>query len=103
MMAYWVGKFCPLVDLSTPTDKTDYGMSYVSNDAQFRFPIGLQILFAITTFLGTIVLPESPRWVSQTLLESLTSLMGVVDCTWQAGRRPTYHLGCAAKCPFPCH
>ncbi|EYE92302.1 uncharacterized protein EURHEDRAFT_517850 [Aspergillus ruber CBS 135680] len=47
MMAYWV----------------DYGMSYVVNDAQFRFPIALQIIFAITTFLGTLFLPESPRWL----------------------------------------
>ncbi|KAE8311689.1 hypothetical protein BDV41DRAFT_565623 [Aspergillus transmontanensis] len=47
MTAYWV----------------DYGMSYVKNDAQFRFPIALQILFAILTFIGIIGLPESPRWL----------------------------------------
>ncbi|KAI9931196.1 hypothetical protein MW887_010857 [Aspergillus wentii] len=47
MTAYWV----------------DYGMSYVSSEAQFRFPIALQILFAIVTFLGILVLPESPRWL----------------------------------------
>lgn len=39
-------------------------MSYVDNEAQFRFPIALQILFAIITLLGVIALPESPRWVS---------------------------------------
>ncbi|OJJ67268.1 hypothetical protein ASPBRDRAFT_59251 [Aspergillus brasiliensis CBS 101740] len=47
MTAYWV----------------DYGMSYVVNDAQFRFPIALQILFAVITLAGAIVLPESPRWL----------------------------------------
>lgn len=47
MTAYWV----------------DYGMSYVANDAQFRFPLALQCFFAIVTFLGIIVLPESPRWL----------------------------------------
>ncbi|KAF4976986.1 hypothetical protein FZEAL_6424 [Fusarium zealandicum] len=47
MLSYWV----------------DYGMSYVDNDAQFRFPLALQILFAIMTFLGIMVLPESPRWL----------------------------------------
>ncbi|RDW81256.1 uncharacterized protein DSM5745_04813 [Aspergillus mulundensis] len=41
----------------------DYGMSYVSNESQFRFPLALQILFAIVTFLGVLVLPESPRWL----------------------------------------
>ncbi|KAF4992566.1 hypothetical protein FDECE_13678 [Fusarium decemcellulare] len=47
MLSYWV----------------DYGMSFVDNDAQFRFPLALQILFAIMTFIGIIVLPESPRWL----------------------------------------
>ncbi|KAF2832976.1 general substrate transporter [Ophiobolus disseminans] len=47
MLSYWI----------------DYGMSYVSNEAQFRFPLALQILFAIVTFLGVLVLPESPRWL----------------------------------------
>ncbi|OJI98331.1 hypothetical protein ASPVEDRAFT_147571 [Aspergillus versicolor CBS 583.65] len=47
MTAYWV----------------DYGMSYVNNDAQFRFPLALQILFAVVTFFGVLVLPESPRWL----------------------------------------
>ncbi|KAF9874709.1 hypothetical protein CkaCkLH20_07846 [Colletotrichum karsti] len=41
----------------------DYGMSYVSNDSQFRFPLALQILFAVVTFFGVLVLPESPRWL----------------------------------------
>lgn len=47
MLSYWV----------------DYGMSYVSNDSQFRFPLALQVLFAIVTFFGILVLPESPRWL----------------------------------------
>lgn len=47
MLSYWV----------------DYGMSFVSNDAQFRFPLAFQIFFAILTFVGIILLPESPRWL----------------------------------------
>ncbi|KAJ4007233.1 hypothetical protein NW766_009912 [Fusarium irregulare] len=47
MLSYWV----------------DYGMSFVSNDAQFRFPLAFQIFFAILTFIGIILLPESPRWL----------------------------------------
>ncbi|KXT15256.1 hypothetical protein AC579_4849 [Pseudocercospora musae] len=46
MTAYWV----------------DYGMSFVDNEAQFRFPLALQILFAVVTFTGLLFLPESPRW-----------------------------------------
>lgn len=47
MTAYWV----------------DYGMSYVDNDSQFRFPLGLQCAFAIVTMVGVFFLPESPRWL----------------------------------------
>ncbi|KAL3465019.1 hypothetical protein BJX64DRAFT_297776 [Aspergillus heterothallicus] len=47
MTAYWV----------------DYGMSYVNNESQFRFPLALQVLFAVLTFIGVIFLPESPRWL----------------------------------------
>jgi hypothetical protein len=49
MTAYWV----------------DYGMSYVHDSSvQFRFPLALQCLFAVVTFIGICLLPESPRWVS---------------------------------------
>lgn len=41
----------------------DYGMNYVVNDAQFRFPLALQIVFAIATLYGAWALPESPRWL----------------------------------------
>lgn len=47
MTAYWV----------------DYGMSFVSSQAQFRFPLALQIAFALATLAGMFVLPESPRWL----------------------------------------
>lgn len=47
MLSYWV----------------DYGMSFVKSESQFRFPLGLQILFAIATFIGIVFLPESPRWL----------------------------------------
>lgn len=47
MVAYWI----------------DYGMSYVTSGAQWRFPISLQILFAISTIALITFLPESPRWL----------------------------------------
>jgi hypothetical protein len=46
MLAYWV----------------DYGFSYIDSAAQFRFPLALQILFALVTALNLVFLPESPRW-----------------------------------------
>ena len=42
---------------------TDYGMSYVDNEAQFRFPIAFQIVFALATMVMMYFLPESPRWL----------------------------------------
>lgn len=42
---------------------TDYGMSFVSSEAQFRFPIAFQIAFALVTILLIAFLPESPRWL----------------------------------------
>lgn len=47
MTAYWV----------------DYGMSYVANEAQFRAPLAIQIIFAFVTFVLVLFLPESPRWL----------------------------------------
>lgn len=47
MMSYWV----------------DFGMSYVTGPAQFRFPIALQTLFALVTIAFMAFLPESPRWL----------------------------------------
>lgn len=52
MMAYWV----------------DYGFSRVNSAAQFRVPLALQIVFAVVTLAGILVLPESPRWVGDSCL-----------------------------------
>jgi sugar porter (SP) family MFS transporter len=38
-------------------------MSYVNNEAQFRFPIAFQIFFALLTMSMIAFLPESPRWL----------------------------------------
>ncbi|KAM0723784.1 hypothetical protein Q7P37_000774 [Cladosporium fusiforme] len=46
-LAYWV----------------DYGFSFIDNEAQFRFPLALQILFALVTAFNLLFLPESPRWL----------------------------------------
>ncbi|KAM3420709.1 hypothetical protein BST61_g3960 [Cercospora zeina] len=41
----------------------DYGMSFVENESQFRFPLALQVLFALVTAMGLFACPESPRWL----------------------------------------
>jgi len=47
MIAYWL----------------NYGLSFTTSTAQWRFPLAFQILFAIYTGFVTIFLPESPRWL----------------------------------------
>lgn len=46
-MSYWV----------------DYGFSFVDSGVQWRFPIALQIVFALSTISLISLLPESPRWL----------------------------------------
>ena len=41
----------------------DFGISYVDTSVSWRFPISLQILFALLLIAGVLVLPESPRWL----------------------------------------
>lgn len=41
----------------------DYGFSYVDSGAQWRFPIALQAVFALSTVLLVSFLPETPRWL----------------------------------------
>lgn len=58
----------------------DYGMNYVNNDAQFRFPIALQIIFAVATLVGAWVLPESPRWlVAHDRIEEAQRVLGIIS------------------------
>ncbi|CAL5867988.1 uncharacterized protein PFLUO_LOCUS2211 [Penicillium psychrofluorescens] len=41
----------------------DYGFAQVSGPAQWRFPIGFQMVFIVIVLLLAMVLPESPRWL----------------------------------------
>lgn len=47
LVAYWV----------------DFGLSYTHTSVQWRFPVALQILFALCVFFGMLGLPDSPRWL----------------------------------------
>ncbi|KAL5341370.1 general substrate transporter [Aspergillus crustosus] len=39
-----------------------FGLSYVDQSVQWRFPIALQVLFALIVAGGAMALPDSPRW-----------------------------------------
>ncbi|KAK8850689.1 hypothetical protein IAR55_004609 [Kwoniella newhampshirensis] len=41
----------------------DFGLSFVNSSVSWRFPIAMQILFAMILIGGVSVLPESPRWL----------------------------------------
>ncbi|KAA8898329.1 hypothetical protein TRICI_006590 [Trichomonascus ciferrii] len=41
----------------------DFGLSYVETSVQWRFPVAMQIVFALVVMLGMWRLPESPRWL----------------------------------------
>ncbi|KAI1613781.1 putative sugar transporter [Exophiala viscosa] len=43
---------------------TDYGCSSYTNGFQWRFPIALQIVFALFLIVLCFLLPESPRWLA---------------------------------------
>ena len=40
----------------------DFGLSFVPNSVQWRFPVAFQIVFALVMVIGALMLPESPRW-----------------------------------------
>lgn len=42
---------------------TSLGRSNESDEAQYRFPVGLQIFWAVTLLCGSFFLPESPRYL----------------------------------------
>jgi hypothetical protein len=63
MLSYWTGELLTCHPLTHPDTSADYGMSFVKNEAQFRFPIAFQIFFALLTMVMVFFLPESPRWV----------------------------------------
>ncbi|CAG7994270.1 unnamed protein product [Penicillium salamii] len=39
-----------------------FGLSHVPSSVQWRFPIALQIFFAIIVLVGALLLPDSPSW-----------------------------------------
>ncbi|KAK0388496.1 hypothetical protein NLU13_4740 [Sarocladium strictum] len=40
-----------------------YGISFASGEVTYRFPVGLQVLWALLVLVGSYWLPESPRWL----------------------------------------
>lgn len=41
----------------------DYGFELVSGPAQWRFPVGFQMVFIVIVLVFALILPESPRWL----------------------------------------
>lgn len=42
-----------------------YGLTYAEGSVQWRFPVALQIFFALVVLAGVLMLPESPSWFAQ--------------------------------------
>lgn len=41
----------------------DYGASYIESDLSWRLPLSLQVIIGATLAVGSMLLPESPRWL----------------------------------------
>ncbi|ORZ19864.1 general substrate transporter [Absidia repens] len=41
----------------------EFGLYFVKNEVAWRFPLALQMLFAIILGLASFILPETPRWL----------------------------------------
>lgn len=59
----------------------DYGFTFLNSDWSFRGPLFLQVVFALILAVGTIALPESPRYLvsknkDQLAITTLSDLHG---------------------------
>jgi len=41
----------------------DYGCSFLSGDISWRLPLSLQVIVGLILAFGSLLLPESPRWL----------------------------------------
>jgi hypothetical protein len=45
--------------------RIDYGFARVNGPAQWRFPVGFQLVFSVLTIALLFFLPETPRWLAK--------------------------------------
>lgn len=51
------------LDLLFPFHPSGYIFSYLPSDLSWRLPLSFQSIIGITLALGSLLLPESPRWL----------------------------------------
>lgn len=70
-MLHWVCIRCSVTGTNRITNLCtaywlDFGFTQMDNQVSWRFPIALQSLFATISFVGIIMLPDTPRWYYST-------------------------------------
>lgn len=80
VIAYWfVEPQTELMKTSADRNRITYGTRYISGEASFRLPFGLQMVSAAIIGIGIHIFPYSPRWLAlvgrdDDALESLAKL-----------------------------
>jgi len=67
-----------------------YGTQYIPSDVSWRLPLGLQLAPAAFLFLGTYLLPQSPRWLLEVGRDE--EAMRVIDMLNDADKSPEHAI-----------
>ena len=61
-LAYWVRLLKRQGPKLLIVSQVDFGFTRMDNQISWRFPIALQSLFTTCSFIGMLILPDTPRW-----------------------------------------